>query len=194
MWSEAKSNRLEVRALDESAGSLREQAKAARAGNWPRLDAFGDAIYANPNQRIFPAQRQLRRNVGRGRAAYLVTQRRRHHRRHRGARSTRAPPVCSRRKQALEDGIRIEVTQTNNSLREAEVAIESTARGLTAAEESYRVRRSLFQNGRATSVELTDAETDLTRARLEAINARVDLRIAHVRLQHALGRDVLAAR
>ena len=75
-------------------------------------------------------------------------------------------------------------------MREAEVAIESTARGLAAAEESYRVRRSLFQNGRATSVELTDAETDLTRARLEAINARVDLRIAHVRIEHALGRDV----
>jgi outer membrane protein TolC len=82
------------------------------------------------------------------------------------------------------------VTQARNALREAQAALVSTAQGLTAAEESYRVRRSLFRNGRATGVELTDAETDLTRSRLESINARVDMRIALVRLDHALGRDV----
>jgi outer membrane protein TolC len=189
MWSEAKSNRLEVRALDESAGALREQAKVARAGNLPRLDAFGDVISANPNQRIFPSQAKFDttwdvgvqltwspNDVGTGSSTGKSL-------------DARAASVVAQ-KQALEDGIRVEVTQTNNSLREAEVAIESSAQGLAAAEESYRVRRSLFQNGRATSVELTDAETDLTRARLEAINARVDLRVAHVRLEHALGRDV----
>jgi len=80
--------------------------------------------------------------------------------------------------------------QAVNAVGEARAALVSTAQGLVAAEESYRVRRSLFQNGRATSVELTDAETDLTRARLEAINARVDLRIALVRREHATGRDV----
>jgi len=83
---------------------------------------------------------------------------------------------------------------SRNSLREARTAIESSARGLSAAEESYRVRRSLFQNGRSTSVELTDAETDLTRSRLESINARVDLQVARVRLEHALGRDAIARR
>jgi outer membrane protein TolC len=189
MWSEANTNRLEVRALDENAGALREQAKVARAGNLPRLDAFGDVISANPNQRIFPSRAQFDttwdvgvqltwspNDVGTGSASGKSL-------------DARAASLMAQ-KQALEDGIRVEVTQTNNSLREAEVAIESSARGLAAAEESYRVRRSLFQNGRATSVELTDAETDLTRARLEAINARVDLRIAQVRLEHALGRDV----
>ena len=49
------------------------------------------------------------------------------------------------------------------------MAIASASRGLAAAEESYRVRRALFQNGRATSVELTDAETERSRAQLEAI-------------------------
>jgi outer membrane protein TolC len=189
MWTEARNNRLEVRALDESAGALREQAKVARAGNLPRLDAFGDVISANPNQRIFPAQPRFDttwdvgvqltwspNDVGTSSSSGKAL-------------DARAASLLAQ-KQALEDGIRVEVTQTNNSLHEAEVAIESSARGLAAAEESYRVRRSLFQNGRATSVELTDAETDLTRSRLEAINARVDLRIAHVRLEHALGRDV----
>jgi outer membrane protein TolC len=56
------------------------------------------------------------------------------------------------------------------------------------------VRRALFQNGRATSVELTDAETERSRAQLEAISARVDRRIAEARLTHALGRDMGSGR
>ena len=51
------------------------------------------------------------------------------------------------------------------------------------------MRRVLFQNGRATSVELTDAETELTRARLDLVSAQIDLRVANARLIHALGRD-----
>jgi outer membrane protein TolC len=190
MWNEAKGNRLEVRALDEAAASLQEQAKVARAGNLPRLDAFGDVQYSNPNQRIFPAQEGFAATWDVG--VQLIWSPN-----DVGTASSTGKSLDARaaslmaQKQALEDGIRVEVTQAQNSLREAEVAIESTARGLTAAEESYRVRRSLFQNGRSTSVELTDAETDLTRSRLEAINARVDLRIAHVRVEHALGRDVV---
>jgi outer membrane protein TolC len=191
LWSEASAARLETKALQQTSDSLREQAKVARAGNLPRLDAFGDAIYANPNQRIFPLENAFRATWDVGvqltyspndialsgatgknldaRASSLVSQR-----------------------EALEDGIRIEVTQSRNAFREAEATIESTAQGLAAAEEGYRVRRSLFRNGRATAVELTDAETDLTRSRLEAINARIDARIAKVRLEHAVGRDVVA--
>jgi len=56
MWAEATQNRLELRTLDESTGSLEEQAKVARAGYWPRVDGVGDVIYADPNQRVFPAQ------------------------------------------------------------------------------------------------------------------------------------------
>jgi outer membrane protein TolC len=52
------------------------------------------------------------------------------------------------------------------------------------------VRRLLFLNGRATSVELTDAETERSRAQLEVIGARIDHRIAEVRLAHATGNDV----
>jgi outer membrane protein TolC len=191
LWNEASAARLETKALQQTSDALREQAKVARAGNYPRLDAFGDAIYANPNQRIFPLENAFRAtwDVGvqltyspndialagasgknlEARASSLISQR-----------------------EALEDGIRVEVTQSRNAFREAEATIESTAQGLAAAEEGYRVRRSLFRNGRATAVELTDAETDLTRSRLEAINARIDARIAKVRLEHAVGRDVVA--
>jgi outer membrane protein TolC len=91
----------------------------------------------------------------------------------------------------LTDGLRNEVSQAEQALEDAEVAIEAGTRQLAAAEESYRVRRSLFQNGRAISVELSDAETELTRASLDIVNARVELRVARARLLHAIGRDTV---
>jgi outer membrane protein len=65
----------------------------------------------------------------------------------------------------------------------------TSMKGLSASEEGYRVRRELLNADRATAVELVDAETDLTRARIAAINARVDLRVAIAQLRHALGQD-----
>ena len=69
----------------------------------------------------------------------------------------------------------------------AQRALETSQKGLAAAEEGYRVRRELLNAERATAVELVDAETDLTRARIAALNARVDLRVALAQLGHALG-------
>ncbi|HMI85146.1 MAG TPA: TolC family protein, partial [Polyangiaceae bacterium] len=158
LWAEAGSARLELKSLEQSSDGLRGQAKVARAGNYPRIDAFGDIIYANPNQRIFPQQDAFQatwdvgvqltyspNDIGLAGASSRNLE-------------ARAASLAAQ-KQALEDGIRIEVTQTRNALREALAAVESTTQGLAAAEESYRVRRSLFRNGRATAVELTDAET-----------------------------------
>jgi len=55
--------------------------------------------------------------------------------------------------------------------------------------ERTRARRDLFRNGKATLVEVNDAESELTRARLEVVNAHIDARIARVRLDHVVGRD-----
>jgi outer membrane protein TolC len=56
------------------------------------------------------------------------------------------------------------------------------------------VRRDLFRNGKATLVEVNDAEGELTRSRLEVVNAHIDARIARVRLDHAVGRDATSSR
>jgi outer membrane protein TolC len=93
-------------------------------------------------------------------------------------------------KEALKNSVRLEVMQAYNAVREFEVAVQTTKRGLDAAEEGYRVRRELFRNGRSTSVELTDAQVQLTRASLESINARANLRSALAVLAHTVGRDV----
>ena len=96
--------------------------------------------------------------------------------------------AVSQDRAALLDRIHVEVVAALRALEDAEVALRTTRRSLESAEESYRVRRLLFQNARATSVELLDAETDLTRVRLELLNALVDARIARARVDYAVGR------
>ncbi|MDP8998602.1 MAG: TolC family protein [Myxococcota bacterium] len=188
MTAEALTARPEVKSADANAASAREQTAAGRAGRYPSLSAFADGIVANPNSRIFPqtakwfptwdvgAQVTWSPNdvlVANGSVADL---------------ESRAAAIEANRNN-VRDGIEVEVTQYWQAVREADFAIESSTRELASAEEAYRVAGELFNNGRGTSTTLTDAETDLTRARLDLLNAKSDARIARIRLQHALGRD-----
>ena len=185
---EARSARLELRAIEESSRALDAQTSATKAGAYPRVDAFGDVTAANPNPRYVPQQ-----------STFLTTWAV-------GAQLTWTPndtfsalaqgrAVSAKKAQAdadakrLVDAIRIEVAQAVESVQNARSSLETSKRSLLAAEEGYRVRRALFQSGRATSVELTDAETELTRARLASLGAKIDARVASVRLRHATGRD-----
>jgi outer membrane protein len=189
LTEEALHARLEVKSLEANARAFRHQASAARAAGFPTLSAVGDAVYANPNPRKFPltdewfptwdvgAQVTWALNdtlIG----AFAGTEL-----------ESRAAELESRR-DALRDGIEVEVQESYQAVREGGVALEATKRELASAEEAYRVGRQLFVTGRVSSAVMTDAETDLTRARLDALNAKADARIARVRLQHALGRDV----
>jgi outer membrane protein len=188
LQDEAFDHRLELRALDETAGSVRELGKVARAAAYPRLDLAGNAIYANPNQRIFPQQAKF---DGTWDASVVLTWTPTDIPGARAAERTQASQEAQilAQREALLDGLRLEVTQAFQAQREAEVALDTTLQGLRAAEEGTRARRDLFRNGKATLVEVNDAEGELTRTQLEVINAHIDARIARVRLDHAVGRD-----
>jgi outer membrane protein len=185
----ALGKRLEPRALSETAGAVRAQASAARAAGMPRLDAVASATYANPNGRIFPQKDEFRGTWDATvQLSWAPTDLFGTEAAHDSA-AARARQIEAERA-AVADGITLEVAQSRAELAQAEAALHTSDRGLAAAEESYRVRRALFQAGRSTSVELTDAETERSRAQLESISARIDHRIAQVRLAHAAGEDV----
>lgn len=191
MTAEALAARPEVKSADANAAATHDQAQAARAGRWPSVSAFADGIYANPNPRRFPQQNEWfptwdvgAQLVWSPNDVLLAN----------GATAdieSRAAAIEAGA-HALRDGIEVEVTQAWQAVREADFAIESSARELASAQEAYRVARELFNNGRGTSTTLTDAETELTRSRLDGLNAKVDARVARIRLDHALGRDAHA--
>lgn len=192
-FAEALSQRLEPRAMDAATRSLRERARAARAAGLPRLDAVGNALYANPNPRIVPNQEKWRGTWDASlQLTWVPTELF-------GSESQvtvllRQAEASEAQRAALEDGIRVEVAQAISALREAAQAQHSASQGLAAAQESYRVRKLLEETGKATTVEVVDAETDLLRARLDLIAARLDARASTARLEHALGRDVVAGK
>ncbi|HSQ68423.1 MAG TPA: TolC family protein [Polyangiaceae bacterium] len=186
--SEAQSARFEVHSLDANIEAVKAQARFMKAAIYPQITAYGDVIYANPNPRVFPQS-----------DTWFPTW-------DLGARMTWSPndiptslansaDFASRaagleaQKQALRDGIALEVTGAYQTVQAADFAVQSTEKQLTSAREAVRVARELFKAGRVTSTTLTDAETELTRARLSMLNARIDARTARVRLDHALGRD-----
>jgi outer membrane protein TolC len=186
--AEAQTRRYEVRSLDANAAAAGAQAKAALATAMPVLSAFASAEYANPNERVFPEtntwsgtwEAGVRLSFSPNDIGFGVTQ-------SDDARSRARNLVAQR--QLLRDGIAVEVTQAYDAVREADFSLGSTGQQLTSAREAVRVARELFLAGRVTSTTLTDAETELTRARLAVLNARIDARTTRVRLEHALGRD-----
>jgi outer membrane protein TolC len=186
-FAEAQRSRPELRAFDAEHGAQERATAAERAGYVPRLEVFGNATYANPNSRIFPQEEEFRGSWEAGvQATWLISDIPSTGARVRG--SEAAARAIQAERASLSDQIRLQVMSAFNDRAEARVAEKTTIRRLTASEESYRTRRLLFQNGRATTVELLDAEIELTRARLEAVNARIDARVAEVRLAYAVGR------
>ncbi|MDB5215925.1 MAG: outer rane efflux protein [Myxococcaceae bacterium] len=186
--AEAELQRPEIKSIDKSAESARKLADVQRAGKYPVLSGFGDVTYANPNQRVFPqtstwfptwsvgAQITWSPNdvISAGAA---------------GADAEARAAALDAQKQATRDGVELEVTQAYQAIVEADAAITSTQRQLESSVEGYRVARELFNNGRGTATTLIDAEIVLAQTRFEHLNARVDARIARIRLDHALGRD-----
>ena len=178
--------RPELAAAGARVSALKANVRVERAGTLPRLDAFANAEYSNPNSRVFPPKDEFRATwqLG-GVLSWTISDIPGYAAATRGADAEVAAAVADLH--SLEDSIRVEISDALEGTLQADASIASTEERLAAAAEGYRVRRALFQSGRATSVELTDAETELTRARIDALNARVNQRVTRVRLAHASG-------
>jgi outer membrane protein TolC len=193
LQDEALKRRLEIRALDETIYSLKRVESIARAGYFPRVDGFASVTYANPNQRYFLSDDQWNASWQAGvsltwtlndtfTALSTVSE------------AKARMEAIEEQKATLLQGLRLEVANAHAELKKAAATIDAAERGLAAAEEALRVRRELFRNGKATSVDLIDAQTAVTRARLQRINAHVGLLVARTRLEHATGRDTPTTR
>lgn len=185
----AMQRRLELRALDETELSLKELVKVAQAGYAPRLDAFADLTYANPNQRIFPQVDQFIATWDAGvRLSWTINDSFTAIGASAEAKANAA--VIAAQKAVVRDGLRLELASAYNDVQKSAFSIEAAERQLAAAEETLRVRNELFRNGKATSTDIIDAEGEVTLARLSRLNARIGQLVARVRLEHAVGRDV----
>ncbi len=185
--AEAHQNRLELRSLYKSTDAVEFGIRATRAQYFPRLDAFGQATYANPNQRFFPLQQEWNGSwmVG-AQISYTIND----------SVMTRAKireykadkRTLELTAEQLRRGVTMEVTQAYLNRKRALANIVLDTRRVQAAEEAYRVATDLFRVGQATTTDIIVAEADLVNSELQAINSRIDLRAANARLLYATGR------
>jgi len=186
----AHNNRLELKALERSSQSLKKTESVVKAGRYPRVDAFADYTYANPNQRsLF--------NLG-WKSSWAV-----------GLQATwslndivvnnaSAREVAANResleakRDAMVDAIRLEVTSAYTDRRKALASLAAAQRSSEASQAAYDVSLQLFKVGKATTTELIDAEGELVTSNLRLINAHIDTKVAETKLAHATGRDLAA--
>jgi outer membrane protein TolC len=89
--------------------------------------------------------------------------------------------------ESIADTIAFQVTEAYRHLITARLAIERSRPAVAQAEENYRLLRARARVGDATSAEITDAESTLTRAQQAYLNSIHDYLIALARLEYAMG-------
>jgi len=182
----AERRRPELAAAEHTAQAYDAQGRATWSRVLPRLEAIGQASWANPNSRYFPPGEEFNGSwqVGVQLSVPLTDS----FGAHTEVTAAQAQAAAARAQRAqLLDSIHAEVAEAVLTQRTARATLDSSARRLTAAETSYRARRERFLVGAATTVELTEAQTELFNAQLEAVQAQVAIRVARARVAYVAG-------
>jgi outer membrane protein TolC len=189
---EALGRRLEVRAVELNAKALHHGASAQRAGELPRIEAVGDYTYANPNPKWFPPVAAWHSTWSAGVQAtwtigdtFLNAAQ---------ANETEANArATEEQRRNLRAAVAQEVLSAYLDLNRARAGLETQRAALEAAREAYRVTTDLFRAGRATGTDVIEAQRVLLDAAVGDVDARIDLTIAAINLNHATGRDISQA-
>jgi outer membrane protein TolC len=185
LTQQALEQRSEGKALEARHSALEEQERVQRAGFLPRIDASGEVLYANPNQRFFPPPDAYKLTWQLGaQLSWGLTDALQAASGMRTAQANRAAVDAQRA--ALADTVRVEVFEAVQRVQSVEVQQGSAERGLAAAQEALRVRERLFEAGAGTATELLDAQNTLVGAQFAALEARVEQRRARRLLELSL--------
>ena len=186
---QALAKRLEFKSINLGIAAKEAQKASEKANMYPHLSAFANTDYDRPNQRVFPQKDEFKLTWAAGLQLTwtlndLLQSKATQHRLTAEGNELRAD------RDNLVRATRIALLNAQQSVQVAILNLQTSQKALISAEEGYRVRKELLNAERATAVELVDAQTVLTQARVAALNARIDLRVALAQLAHALGNDV----
>jgi outer membrane protein TolC len=88
---------------------------------------------------------------------------------------------------ATEQQVWLDVRTSYVALEDARARLDLSALNVRSAEENLALAQGRFEVGRASSVDLTDAQVALAQARSDEVQARADYDTAIARLERALG-------
>ncbi|MFK7990077.1 MAG: TolC family protein [Sandaracinaceae bacterium] len=178
--------RPEVRSLRAGLATQRAAGRAIDAQGYPHLGLYAGADVGAPNRYVIPpnSDPQPSWEVG---AMISWSPNDTLNAVHAGEASRAQQAETEARLVELERGVRLEVQQADSRARAALAASESGARAVTAAEAAYASRLAQLRAGQTTTAALFAAEGELNRARLNRLDAAVQLRLALAQLRRASG-------
>jgi len=180
---QALKNRPELKAMEYTLKAGEKAVSVAKSSWLPNIFLIGNYNYKRPNRelerkfyRSWDVTVAVQMNIWDWGSIYYRTSQAKH----------RLKQLQEAYKQ-LQDGIVLEVTQSYLGLMEAQQKVQATEKNVGQAEENFRVTHEKFKQGMVTNTELLDAQTMLTQAKVEYINALADYNIAKARLMRAMG-------
>ncbi len=88
----------------------------------------------------------------------------------------------------MREEVLLEVRQSWNAVQEARERIDISSTSVKEAEESFRIIQRRFASGLSKTIDVMDAETSLTRARLSRVQALYDYNTAVAAVKLSVGR------
>jgi outer membrane protein len=184
--SQAMDQRPEIAAMQARVRASEAGVTSARGGWWPQIALVGNYNYLNPNSRYFPLKEQFKDSWDVSVSAsldiwnWLQT----------ANQSAQASAQFSQAKEGLamlNDGVTLEVTQSYLGIQKARERTTVSEKGVSQAEENYRIMKGKYAQGLSANSELLDAEVALLQARLNLVQSLVDYELAVAGLTRAIG-------
>ncbi len=181
-------NRPDIKSMELRVKAGEAGVSIARAGWFPQIYLIGNYVYARPNQRIFPTQDKFKDTWDVSVTASLDIW-------NWGATIHQTDEAKAQLAQVkdglgqLNDAITLEVTQSYFNFNQSKERISVAEKGVTQAEENYRITHEKFKAGLALNADLLDAEAAMMQAKFNHIQSLVDYLLADARLQKALGQS-----
>ncbi|MBM4150602.1 MAG: TolC family protein, partial [Ignavibacteria bacterium] len=163
--------------------------KVAQASWYPQISAFAEYNYNNPNMRIVPARSQFDQTWAAGIQISMDLW-------NWGLNSAQSRQAEAQLAQAMDasaltkEAIQIEVMQSYTLMKQAIDKIPVTETSIRQAEEQVRVVNARFASGGAIMTDILDAETALILAKMNRVQAIIDLEMAKVKLEKSIGSTI----
>ncbi|MDZ7263086.1 MAG: TolC family protein [candidate division KSB1 bacterium] len=180
----AFTERAELKALMQAQSASIAARKIAQGGRWPSVGAFGTLGYGKPGLNFIEKQWMDYWVVGIGAEWQLWNW---GQTRSQIQQQQLKIDVLSEALRQAQNTITLEVTQACLQLEEAYQRRQMLQLIETQAQESYRVTENSYRQGQSSHTEFFDAQSELTRARLQNAQAEVDLALAQANWRRAVG-------
>ncbi|MBK7189769.1 MAG: TolC family protein [bacterium] len=186
LYAEALRNRLDLQSSELALEARRQDVKAARGSLFPQLDVYGNYGRDN-NESPFKFGAQISSSTSYGYAvSWNIFDRLQTY-----SGISRAKASARIAEYQLEQArlnAQVEIRQLHNALVEARERADVSRETIVQAEEGLRLAQERFRVGAGTALDVIVAQVNLTTARAQEVQAKVDFVIARSSLDRALGR------